>query len=57
MSGTISEKSNDEVKSESIDDQIDRWHRGEGGDLPLHVFLGMSWSQYKAWVEQRKVDA
>jgi hypothetical protein len=34
-----------------IDDWVERWHAGSGGS-ELHHFLGMTWPEYKLWVEQ-----
>jgi hypothetical protein len=34
-----------------IDDWVDRWHQVTGGE-ELHEFLGLSWPEYKLWVEQ-----
>lgn len=40
-----------------MDDLIGRWHRGEGGGLALHEYLGLSWDEYAAWAECRLSDA
>jgi hypothetical protein len=32
-----------------IDDYVDSWHE-EGGEEPLHRFLGMTRSEYSLWV-------
>jgi hypothetical protein len=37
------------VTPEELDDLVDLWHEGAGGDLPLHEFLGMTWAEYAAW--------
>lgn len=36
---------------EELDDLVDLWHEGAGGDLPLHEFLGMTWPEYSAWTK------
>lgn len=35
---------------ESILDEIEIWHAG-GSGMPLHMFLGMTWDEYRRWVE------
>lgn len=30
---------------------IAAWHDGEGEQVPLHEFLGLSWEEYSTWVE------
>ncbi|AXI72404.1 hypothetical protein [Streptomyces cavourensis] len=37
---------------EDIDSYVDAWHDGDGGDLELHEFLGMTWDEYRLWVEK-----
>lgn len=34
-----------------IDDYVEAWHRGDGGDAPISAFLGMSEDEYRLWVE------
>ena len=34
-----------------LDDLIEEWHNTEGDGIPLHEFLGMTWDEYKRWVE------
>ncbi len=34
-----------------IDDYVDSWHDGSS-DLDLHEFLGMTWDEYRLWVER-----
>ena len=34
-----------------IDDYIEAWHRGEGEDVCIATFLGMSEREYRLWVE------
>lgn len=36
---------------DEIDDYIDQWHEGEGEDLELHEFLGMSEEEYNLWLK------
>lgn len=36
---------------ERLEIQIDDWHAGAGSHLELHEYLGLSWEQYKRWVE------
>jgi hypothetical protein len=33
------------------DDWVERWHDGEG-KVPLHDYLGMTWSEYQLWTEK-----
>ncbi|MGW7141139.1 hypothetical protein [Streptomyces xanthophaeus] len=35
-----------------IDSYIDAWHDAEDDDLELHEFLGMTWDEYRLWVEK-----
>ena len=35
---------------DEIDDFIDKWHNGDGEDLELHEFLGMSDEEYSLWL-------
>lgn len=37
---------------EDIDSYVGAWHDGEGSDLELHEFLGMTWDEYRLWVEK-----
>jgi hypothetical protein len=37
------------AKLSDIDDYIDRWHDGSS-TLQLHDFLGLTWDEYAAWV-------
>lgn len=32
-----------------IDDRIEEWHASDS-DVPLHVFLGMTWEEYSLFV-------
>lgn len=37
----------------NIHDLVGEWHDCEGLDgVPLHVYLGLTWDEYKAWVER-----
>ena len=42
------------VSVDAIDDAIHAWHVGDGEE-PLHEFLGMTFEEYAAWVEDPKV--
>lgn len=53
MSNFIEKWAAGEVTEEDIHDYISRWHAGAGSQQSLHEFLGMSFAQYKRWVEQR----
>ncbi|MFG2410941.1 hypothetical protein [Streptomyces goshikiensis] len=37
---------------DDIDSYVDAWHDTEDGDLELHEFLGMTWDEYRLWVEK-----
>lgn len=38
--------------ADDIDDYIDAWHTDPNPFGPkLHTYLGMTWEQYKRWVE------
>ncbi len=37
---------------EQMDDIVDRWHKGEYGDKPLHECLTMTLEEYAKWVER-----
>ncbi|WP_068059187.1 hypothetical protein [Nocardia xishanensis] len=39
------------MTDDEIDDRVDAWHNGAGGGMPLHEYLGMTWSEYAEWVE------
>lgn len=41
------------LSEEELDERIDAWHNGDGDDLELHEYLGVSWQDYAAWVECR----
>ena len=36
---------------ENIDFYIERWHNGDGGDKPLHEYLGFSKEDYGHWLK------
>lgn len=36
-----------------LDKLVNDWHNGAGEGLSLHEYLGVSWEDYAAWVEQR----
>lgn len=38
-----------------IDDHITLWHDGQGGDLMLNEYLGMTWPEYRIWIEQGRL--
>ncbi|MGW5781126.1 hypothetical protein [Streptomyces sp. NPDC003863] len=37
---------------DEIDSYIDAWHDADDTDLELHEFLGMTWDEYRLWVEK-----
>ncbi|MFF5802023.1 hypothetical protein [Streptomyces sp. NPDC012746] len=39
---------------DDIDSYVDAWHDAEDSDLELHEFLGMTWDEYRLWVEKPK---
>lgn len=41
-----------EYRPDEIDDFIDRWHHSDGEES-LSSYLGMTYDEYAAWVEQR----
>ena len=38
-----------EALTDEIDDYINNWHEGEGQDLELHDYLGLTWEEYSLW--------
>ncbi len=54
-----------QATAEDIDDHIDRWHDAEGmvegdaGDTQesLAQYLGMTWEEYKHWVETSELPS
>lgn len=40
---------------EEIDDYIDRWHAGEGTEHELYEFLGLTQSEYSAWISDASI--
>lgn len=47
----ISDCIKDLTNIELIDDYVDRWHNGEGGELSLSKFLGMTQYEYSMWLK------
>jgi len=41
---------------DNIDDLINAWHNGAGGNQELWQYLGWTWKQYKTWVETGKIS-
>lgn len=41
---------NDTAQPDEIDHYIDQWHTGNI-DTPIHIYLGMSLEEYRAWIE------
>ena len=39
---------------DEIDDYIEMWHESDS-DLPLHEYLGLSWSDYAAWARDKAI--
>ena len=37
-----------------LNDLIDEWHEGDSY-VPLHVFLKMSWEEYKLYIENSEL--
>lgn len=37
---------------DSMDDWVHVWHTGPNVGIPLHEFLGLSWEEYKEWVQR-----
>lgn len=41
---------------QDIDSYVEQWHEAEDGspaaDMELHEFLGLSWDEYRLWVEK-----
>jgi hypothetical protein len=44
-------------KASDLDALVDRWHAGGGRGKPLHDFLGLTWDEYRLWVERPGVEA
>lgn len=36
---------------DDVDDWVSRWHIDDSIDADLHVYLGMTWDEYRAWVQ------
>lgn len=43
---------NGDVDPDAIDDFIDAWHGGAGGDEELYRYLGLAEDEYALWVER-----
>lgn len=43
-----------ETTKENIDDLIDHWHESKSSQK-LHEFLGLTWEEYKRYVETDKL--
>ena len=39
------------LTEETIYDLVDQWHDKEEDGVPLHEFLGLTWNDYKLFVE------
>ncbi|WEH40923.1 hypothetical protein [Streptomyces sp. AM 2-1-1] len=37
---------------DDIDSYVDAWHDADDTDLELHEWLGMTWDEYRLWVEK-----
>lgn len=46
---------NNKVTLDDIDDYIDSWHDGDS-KLTLHEYLGLTWEQYKKYVEVNELE-
>lgn len=44
------------MTDQEIDDKIDYWHDHPELNMPLYEYLGWTWEEYKAWVENRYDD-
>ncbi len=44
------------VNESDIDDFIEGWHSGDGSDLELHDYLGLTKEQYRSYVVDGKLD-
>jgi hypothetical protein len=42
------------LTNENIDDLIDAWHESDGSQA-LHEFLGLTWEEFKYWVENKSL--
>lgn len=41
-----------ETRDEAIQERIAQWHALDHPAMSLHEYLGLSWEDYKAWVER-----
>lgn len=43
---------------EEFDEKVDQWHKipfgSPGHDMHLHEYLGMTWLQYKEWIDNAR---
>ncbi|MEU7660859.1 hypothetical protein [Streptomyces lincolnensis] len=37
---------------DDVDSYVDAWHDEDDTDLELHEWLGMTWDEYRLWVEK-----
>ena len=44
------------IIADSIDDFIDCWHNNEYLEMSIYEFLGLSWQQYKLWVDKGIIE-
>ena len=44
------------LTSEELEAKVEAWHNGAGTDQELHVWLGMTWEQYKHWAETGEIN-
>ena len=40
-----------QTEPDLIHDYIDNWHRAPAQMIPLYQYLGMTWREFKRWVE------
>lgn len=38
------------MSEEEFEDKVEEWHNGEGEDVSLHEYLGVTWEQYCKFV-------
>lgn len=53
LKAELAEAERREGEEERILGLVDKWHDGDGEGQELHEYLGMTWPEYGAWVEQR----
>lgn len=39
-----------------IHDRIAQWHDGDGAGQELHEYLGLTWDEYKNWIQTGKIS-